>query len=441
MEPYRVERLRAVATSAVREALNQDMFLERVFMSTGISVEVVTSSEEHRLLYAAVRNAFQERKLHSSALSLIVELGSGTADLSMFQEGRVVFAGSYSLGTIRLRNSVRMAQNTPSEAVGLIKRLITPAISVIEQGSPLNDVHDFIGIGSELRFAAERVGHAPTGERRVRSISRKEFLKFAESISRLRPEEVSRRHALPYEEAEMMAPGLLTYAELLRRTAANSVRVPYVSMRDGMIIDFLAEETGEGLDELEAQIFSSAESLGEHFQYDEEHSKIVADLACDLFDQIQDEHRLDRRGRRLLRVAAILHDIGNYVSARAHHKHTQYLIANSDVFGLHAVDRDLVACIARYHRRAHPKPTHLEYNQLPRHDRATVAKLAAILRVADALDCGHVRKVRQLRVELLKGEMVLHLNTREDLTLERLAMRVKGGMFEEVFGRKVIIQN
>lgn len=441
MEPYRVDHLRAVATSAVREALNQDLFLERVFMSTGISVEVVTSSEEHRLLYAAVRNAFGEGDLHSSALSLIVELGSGTSDLSMFQAGRVVYAGSYSLGTIRLRNSVRMAQNSPSQAVSLIKRLITPAVDVMEQSSPLSDVHHFIGIGAELRFASEHVGKSHDDRPRIRTIPRKDFLRFTESVSRLRPEELSRRYALPYEDAETIAPALLTYAEMLRRTPASVVSVPFVSMRDGMILDFVAEQTGEGLDELERQIFSSAEALGQHFQYDEDHSQHVADLACDFFDQLKSLHRLERRERRLLRVAAILHDIGNYVSARAHHKHTQYLISNSDIFGLHARDRDQVACVARYHRRAHPKPTHIEYNQLLRHDRATVAKLAAILRVADALDCGHARKVQSARIELRKGEAILHIESHEDLALERLAMRVKGGLFEEVFGLKVIIQN
>ncbi|MCX7047403.1 MAG: HD domain-containing protein, partial [Candidatus Sumerlaeota bacterium] len=173
----------------------------------------------------------------------------------------------------------------------------------------------------------------------------------------------------------------------------------------------------------------------------EEHARRVADLACDLFDQLKAEHGLGPSERRLLRVAGLLHDIGVFISNRSHHKHSEYIIQASDIFGLRANDKNLAATIARYHRRSGPKPTHPGFTSLTRQERATVSKLAAILRVADALDRSHSGKIRSPRIELRPNEAILRLDTSEDLTLERLAMRSKGEMFEEVYGRKIILEN
>jgi len=441
MEPYHVDRLRAVATSAVREALNQDVFLERVYMSTGINVEVVTGSEEARLLYAAVLDAFQNDRLPPEDMSLIVELGSGSAQLSMFHENKVVFSGTYALGTIRLRKAVSPAHRAPVETVDLIKRFILPSIDVIEHGSPLREIRHFVGVGGDVRFAADQIAKDAGAGARVKTIKRGDFLRFAAAMGKLSAEEVSKKYSLPYQDCDTLGPALLTYAELLRRTPAKAVRVPYVSMRDGILLDFVAENTGRGLDELEEQMFSSAEHIGQRYQHDVEHARHVAFLACQMFDLLADEHRLGRRERRLLKVAALLHEVGMYISNRSHHKHTEYVVNNSDVFGLRVEDRSVAACVARYHRRSLPKTTHANYMALNRADRTTVSKLAALLRVADALDRSHTRKVKDLKVELRRDEAILHVETGEDLTLERLAMRGKGDMFEEVFGKKIILQS
>ncbi len=440
MQPYEVRELHAVATSAVREATNQDVFLDRVYMATGISIEVVSGSEEHRILYRAVRQAYQADKIKQADCTLILELGAGTAELAMFEENRVAFSGSYPFGTVRLTTALHTAHRTPSETVELLRRHIGPSLDVIEHGSPLRDMEEFIAVGSEMRFVANHLcGHK--GAAKVQSIPRKKFKKFLDEVSEFRPEEIASEYDLQYPENETLLPAMLTYWEIFSRTRAKQICVPFVSMRDGLILDFIADKTDEGSEELEAQIVSSAESLGERYQYEDEHSHHVTKLALMLFDQTQSEHNLDRFGRRILRIAGLLHDIGNFISSRAHHKHSAYIIRYSDLFGLRSRDRDLVATVARYHRRALPKMTHVEYMNLVRSDRALVSKISAILRVADALDCGHSKKIKNFEVELTSMEMIIHTQTREDLTLERQAMRVKGNMFEEVFGRKVILQN
>lgn len=441
MEPYGVRNLRAVATSAVREAANQDLFTERVFMATGINVEVISGAEEDRLIYAAVRDAFEAEGLNADQESLIVELGSGSAEVSKFRRGEVVFSGSYPIGAIRLRNSVGAAHRSADESVGLMRHFVNSTLDVIEQSCDLDTIRNFILVSGEARFAAEHIAENGREGARVRAMKRGDFLRFARRMSRIRPEEIARRHGLPFQDCEALGPAMITAAEMLKRTPARRVLSPAVTMRDGLILDLIAEETGRGLEEIERQAFASAEHIARRYQADERHARHVADLSWRLFDYLTKEHGLGRRERRLLRVAALLHDVGIFISNRSHHKHTEYIVAASDIFGVRADDRQVVACIGRYHRRSLPKPTHPLFMSLTRDQRATVSKLAAILRVADALDRSHSRKVADFAIELTAKEMTILARTREDLTLERLAMRVKGDMFEEVFGKRVLIQN
>jgi len=163
----------------------------------------------------------------------------------------------------------------------------------------------------------------------------------------------------------------------------------------------------------------------------------VAHLAARLFEELKIEHGLVARDRLLLEVAALLHDVGNYVNLRGHHKHTWYLLSVSDIFGLSQDDMAVVANVARYHRRALPQKSHLPYQALDRESRVTVNKLSAILRVANALDADHLQKVKDVRVVSEEGNWVLEVEGAGDLTMERLASLARGDFLIEVFGRKL----
>jgi exopolyphosphatase/guanosine-5'-triphosphate,3'-diphosphate pyrophosphatase len=158
-----------------------------------------------------------------------------------------------------------------------------------------------------------------------------------------------------------------------------------------------------------------------------------------LFDELRDEHGLRDRHRLLLQVASLLHDVGIYVSLRAHHKHSQYILSASQIFGLSDEETAIVANIARYHRRAVPQDTHLPYVALDREDRLVVDKLAAILRVANALDAEHAQKVRDLRVVRHDRAWRLELDGTGDLTMERLAATARADLFADIFGRQLIV--
>lgn len=190
-------------------------------------------------------------------------------------------------------------------------------------------------------------------------------------------------------------------------------------------------------EEFKRQVVQSALDLGHKFRFDASHGTKVAELSLSLFRALQDVHQLESRYELLLHIAALLHEIGSSVSTRSHHKHSMYLIANSELFGLGGRDLLLVALVARYHRRAAPSSVHTGYGGLDRDSRIVVSKLAAILRVADALDRAHSERVQEMVCEREDETLVITVPGLEDVTLENLALREKGTLFENVFGLSV----
>jgi len=229
----------------------------------------------------------------------------------------------------------------------------------------------------------------------------------------------------------------VVYRELLLETQAETVLVPEATLRAGLLLDMLRSDEGQGIEDFSRQVLASAAALGERYRYDARHAKHVAALAVSLFDELRSEHGLAPRDRLRLEVAALLHDIGIFVSLRGHHKHAQYILSVSEIFGLSRDDMAIISNIARYHRRAGPNKSHLPYMALDSDARVLVNKLGAILRVANALDADHLQKVRGVRVLREDEQWVLEVDGGGDLTLERLAALARADMLTEVFGSKV----
>jgi exopolyphosphatase / guanosine-5'-triphosphate,3'-diphosphate pyrophosphatase len=185
----------------------------------------------------------------------------------------------------------------------------------------------------------------------------------------------------------------------------------------------------------------SALDFGRRFGFAEEHGRHVAELSKQLFRALQPEHQLDSRYEVILYVAALLHDIGHAVSARSHHKHSMYLITHGELFGLSREDVLLAALTARYHRRSSPKPLHEGYASLDWKRRINVGKMAAILRVADALDRSNSQRIKTLQCSRERGRLVISVSGADDLSLEQLALRQKASMFKEIFGMSVLLRN
>jgi exopolyphosphatase/guanosine-5'-triphosphate,3'-diphosphate pyrophosphatase len=436
MDGYGVVRYRAVATSAVREAQNADGFLDRVRLRTGIDVEVIDGSEENRLTYMAVRERLRDHPALTSGDTLLLEVGGGSADISFLRKGQPINSGTYPLGSIRMRQSLASWHGSQEQGMRLLRRHIHNVVDDIRREIPLREAQHVIALGGDVRFAAQQmVGDPLAGAPAI--LGREPFVAFCDQVTSWDVEQIVEQYHLPQAEAETLVPALLAYRELLLETGAQQVVVPDVSLRAGLLLDVAQVEAGQGLEDFSRQVLSSAVALAEKYRWDAAHSKKVAQLANRIFDELKAEHGLGDRERLLLEVASLLHDIGNYVNLRGHHKHTWYLLSVSDIFGLSQDDMALVANVARYHRRALPQKSHLPYMALDREARVVVNKLSAILRLANALDADHLQKVKDVRVLSEEGDWVLEVDGAGDLTMERLASLARGDFLVEVFGRKL----
>jgi len=253
-------------------------------------------------------------------------------------------------------------------------------------------------------------------------------------LTAMTPDERRATWGLRPDRADVIAPAAAIVLSLADAYHFERVLSPGIGLKDG-VIDELVEKHfdvwdygGEAAAAIEAAV-----RLGRRYAFDEKHGALVARLASDLFDQLRPLHRLGDRDRLLLHVSALLHDVGDFIRYEGHHRHSYYILVNSDVLGLSPRERDVVANCARYHRKSLPDASHPNFRDLDRDDRARVRALAAILRIADALDREHVAKITAARGVLEKGRLRLHLTGSADRQLEEWTVVRKSELFREVF--------
>lgn len=427
------DQIRAVATSFAREASNRDMFVDRVSTATGIHVRVLEESEEARLTYLAVRDILEAEGLLEDQNVAVVEIGSGGTILLYLTNGKVTVAQSFRGGVLRTREFLSASGGGGPRLKGLFKAYALELVEQIQQLIPHEKIATLVVLGAGARFAAEHAADEMQGpSARVACASVNRLTDLADQLAPLPPEALVRRYKMTFPDATIVAPAVMTMAQTARVLKVREVRIIQASLRDGLLRDMaLRDHRSEGFEE---QVVYSANRLAARYGADPAHYRNVEAAALALFDELQDEHQLHGHERLLLRCAAILHDIGIYINARAHHKHSMYLIANSDLFGLTRHNMQMVAIVARYHRKAVPSPSHPEFAMLALESRMRVAKLAAILRVADSIERMPRDAPRRLKFRRESDRFVILVPDMEDLTMERLVLRTKGKLFADVFG-------
>ncbi len=429
--------IRAVATSAVREASNRDEFVDRILIATGIQVEPIEGVEVNRLTFLAVQPLFARMPELRADNLLLIEVGGGNTEILCLTDGQVNFAQTHRLGAFRVREMLEDYRDQALRLEDLLETEISGPVRSIRENLRADRPVRFLILGGEGRFAARWL--LPNWDRRsVARITTDGLAQVAEAMLAQRIDELVRNYHLPFPEAETLGPALLAHVRLARQLGVQEIFVGVQNLRDGMFAEMGGGSAWHG--DFVAQILHSAKALGRRYHYDRAHADRVTAYAVSLFDLLKAEHRLAARHQTILTVAALLHDIGTYISNRSHHKHSQYLIENSDVFGLSRSDLKLAALVARYHRRSTPKSTHADYPYLSRQGKLAVNKLAAILRLADALDRSHDQRLGEVRFELTAATLVVRTTYRGSLAIEKVALENKCELFTAVYGRTVVLQ-
>ncbi len=427
-----------VATTAIRKAENRDSVLDRIAVKTGFRVNVMDGIEEMRLLYLVVLSALKNSNADRLKLnSIIMDVGGGSTEIMLMKDGKIAASHSFSIGTVSVEQHVKALSGTMKDMSRLLEEQGKTAAEKLNGELSLDTVEQLIAIGSDIRLAASNVG--VKADKLYSAIKRSDFESFVDSISSYSTEEIARNCGISYSEAEALLPGLGIYRFFLEKTAACDIIVPYQSIREGIVLSQLAKGKEPFYVDFYRQTVSSALTLAKKFRSDRKHLEYVRKMSIFLFDSLESELALNRRARMLLEVSAILHDIGSFIGEAAHHLHGEYIVRNSEIFGLSREDLGIVANIVRYHRGDNPQPDDTGYTVLPRDERTMILKLAALLRVADALDCRHSQHVSEYKIELTPDTLFLHPVGAHDTTMEKLALERKGNLFEQVFGYSVAI--
>lgn len=432
--------VRAVATSALREAKNADAVVKRLQSCLRARLEVISGAEEGGL----IRQAVQEKvNLSGSKSNLLVELGGGSAEISLVSRGELRFSEVLKLGAVRLLEVLGSGPAGERKFENLVTQDRGRVLQRLKEHLPRQKVDRLIGTGGNIEEIAQlsrlrRGDRKRSGEALV--ISRKEIDRVQREIESLSPQGRVDKLGLRRDRADVIEPAVLVYRELMRRLGLKEIWVPFATLRQGLLLHLFSRHLpGEFPEELRREIMATLEQYFKRFRVEQGHARQVCRLALSLFDQLRALHGLDGEHRLLLELAALLHDSGYHIAASAHHKHSHYLITSAMEFpGLDKLQVEKIALTARYHRRSHPKPEHRGYSELKPEDRLAVSKMAALLRLADSLDRAHQSRVMEVRAEE-KGKVVeLRFRGRGDLLLERWAMQKKAELFVEVFGRRVV---
>ncbi len=444
LDEYQITRddqIRVVATSAVREADNRLAFTDRIFIATGFEVSPLDEAEVNRITYQGIRPYLTAKPNLDEAQTIVTEIGGGTTELLLVQEGNVLFSSNYRLGALRLREMLKGYRVPLSKERTIMENQIERVIQQITHEVPGDKSIKLVVLGGDVRFALAQLrpddeipdpGNSPDELDRLKV---SELSKFTDRILQQSEDELAQTYHLSFTDAETLGPALLAYTKLAEAYQQKHIYVTKANFRDGLLKEMA--DQNNWTDEFNQQVIRSSIDFGKRFDFDEAHARHVAFLADTLFQSLHNEHKLDAKNRLLLYTASLLHEIGIYVNQRGYHKHSMYLISNGNLFGLGQVDLLLVALIARYHRRASPKATHQGYSTLDRFSRIAIAKMAAILRVADALDYSYSQRVQEIECEITQGQLIISIPHVEDVSLEQIALVEKGPLFEEVFGMKV----
>ena len=434
-----VDETLAVATSAIREAGNGGEFLARIEAQTGIHTMAITGAEEARLIHQAAMYGVDV----GGGRAVVIDIGGGSVEITLGTATSIQLARSFKIGVIRLterfiksdplseRDERRLEQHILDEVERHCEQ-----ITAIGFDRVIGTSGTMLSLGVMVATAAR--GASPTELRNLR-VSGKQIRRLRKQVRGL---DLERRLAIPGldpRRADLVVAGTVLLDTLLRRLDADEVTLCDLALREGLVLDYVRRHQHQiaQADRIPDVRRRSTIELAERCHYYAVHAQHVARLALALFDQTRALHGLTDREREWLEYASVMHDLGVHISYPRHHRHSYYLITNGDLRGFEPDEIDVIALVARYHRRSTPKKTHEEYARLTPSLRRTVRRLASILRVAESLDRSHAQVIVGLELQDRGDHLRLQLRTSGDAELEMWAAARHLGPFEELVEKPV----
>jgi exopolyphosphatase/guanosine-5'-triphosphate,3'-diphosphate pyrophosphatase len=434
-DSHDVEKLIAVATSAVREAENGDAFLARVGREVRIWPRVLAGGQEARLTHRAVMHSVNV----GDAPVLVVDIGGGSVELALSRGADVEWVASEKIGVLRLTEGfVRSDPLAPQDEARLVRKIkerLSPHLERARPASPrvIGTSGTTLALGALAQQTAtglpsDALHHLSIGAAAISDVRRR--------LCALSLEERLRLAALDAARADLAVAGAVLLDEILRGLGAGEITLCEWALREGVVLDYVQSHKRSLARAATCPDprRRSVTQLAERCAHDDRHARHTARLALALFDGTRPRHGLGAAERELLEYAALLHDIGHHISYPAHHKHSYYLIKHGDLHGFEPAEIETVACVARYHRRGRPRKTHAGYGGLQKPERRAVRLLAGLLRLADALDRSHGQAVQGVEVRERNGVVWVRCQARADCEVELWRATRRAGLLSRALG-------
>jgi exopolyphosphatase/guanosine-5'-triphosphate,3'-diphosphate pyrophosphatase len=435
---YEINGIRAVATAAVRDASNQREFIDRASAALGTPVEVISGQEEARLIHLGVQNRWP----HPKQRVLMIDIGGGSAEMILSDNGRIVVAVSKQLGALRLTELFLKNDPPTPEELHRMQEYIEERIAVPLRRMGSLKIDRVIGTSATASAVVCAVNGIARQKRETANEKRASTSKIRELYGKLIAGNVDDRRKITGigpKRAEIIIPGAAVLLSILKSLALPSLYYSAAGVRDGIIADLAARTSNRSVAEMSTEQRAVVEEMATRYGVSLRHVRKVARMANDLFVALEPLHQLPHSAGRLLDAAAHLHDIGHFISDTRHHKHSYYIVLNSDMPGFTEQEREVVANLCRYHRKAMPTQDHSNWQPLEEESRKTVNLLAPLLRLADNLDRSRGQRVRSLECILRPDEVVLRLHSNRDVDLDAWATERAAGFFREVYNKPLTL--
>ena len=435
MDDHKVEEIRAIATSAMREMTNSALLIDRIARTSGINIEIISGEEEARLIHLAVAQSVNLKNKHA----LLIDIGGGSVEVTLSVDGNIISTESYNMGTVRLLKKLSGEKNSAMPFHKLVREYAEAARHRIDREIGSKKIDICAGTGGNIEEMG-KLREKLFKRDNDRAITLEELDKLVETLSRMKVEERMRKLKLKPDRADVILPASIVLQMIAHEAKVREVVIPNVGLKDGVLWDMAFRMQESVHVSPREQVWTSALRLGEKYQFDAEHAKQVALHAGRLFDQSQALHNLDEENKLLLETGALLHDIGHFINTVDHNKHGYYILKASPLIGLSESQQNIVANIMLYHRKSTPSMEDDCFKALTPKDRLVVIKLSALMRLADGLDVSHTGRVKDAQLEQQKNAWKLKLQGEGDLMLERWTLEKRQKLFQDVFGVKLEVE-
>nr|WP_162990950.1 phosphatase [Maliibacterium massiliense] len=433
MREYDVDECRVVATSALREASNRAFVVDQLQIQNGLSVQILEEEQEKTLIYCEVLHKMDQLQLPPDACALISHIGTGSIGMALYDGAQMQYAQNIAIGSLKLHDILASVQRDTDAFHLVVEEYLNTIVSNIPLPTDGRKIAQLVLTGSEIERIAKLCGaELQDGQYRIEA---KKVTALYSEMCTVTPEQISIRFDIPESDAEILYCALVIYARLIKLSHCASVVAPRVELWDALMRRILIPQSaGQYEAHVTESALACARNLALRYNCNMAHAEVIQGYACKLFDKTRAIHGLGSRERRLLALAAVLHDCGRFINSKRHAASTFNLINDSSIYGLTDEEITVVAYTASYGESLLRQTGRGDLAPLGKNKRLLVMKLAALFRLANTLDKSRKQKLGEIKIRLADQALTITGRSAHPMCFEQWAFAREAVFFQEVFG-------